>query len=80
MTHLSLRFFSIVKRSSIHKLHLGFVNFYIAPIGLIYLTTLSDMHLRRSVHDVVYLKCCSKWAANESDFFQFLKRRNRLEK
>ena len=27
-------FLRIVKRSSIHRLHLGFVNVFIAPIGL----------------------------------------------
>ena len=34
----------------------------------------------KSVRDVVLLKCCTKWAANESGFFPFLSRHCRLEK
>ena len=52
-THLSCSFLSIVKRSFIHKLQLGFINVFISPIGLSYFTDLNAMHLSRSVRDVV---------------------------
>ena len=60
-------FLRILRRSSIHILQLGFVNVFIAPIGFRCFTTLNVMYLRKSVRDVVVLKFCSKWAANESD-------------
>ena len=66
--------------TTIHKVQVGFVNVSIAPIGFRCFTNLNDIHLHRSVHDVVELKCCSKWAANESDFCPFLRRRRRSEK
>ena len=31
------------------------------------------MHLLKSVIDILYLKCCLKWEANESVFFIFEK-------
>ena len=80
VTRLSRSFLRIIKCSSIHRLQLGFVNFFIAPIRFSCLTTLNVMYLRNSVRDVVVLMCCLKWAANESDFFPFLSRRRRLEK
>ena len=49
-----------------------FVNVFIAPIGFSYFTTLNVIYLHRSVRDVVVLKCCTKWAANESNFFSVL--------
>ena len=72
MTRLSHLYFRVVKRSSIHKLQLGFVNVYIAPIGFSCFTTLNIMYFCRSVCDVVELSCCSTWAANESGFCLFL--------
>ena len=63
-----------------HKLQLGFVIFSIAPIELIYFSTLNYMRLHRYVRDVLELKWCSKWAENKSDFCLFLRRRRRLEK
>ena len=72
--------FRIVKRSCIHKLQLGFVNVFIAPIVFSCFSTLNVIHLRCSVRNVVLLKCCTKWAANESDFCPFLRRGCRLEK
>ena len=68
VTRLSHSFFGIVKRSSIHRFQLVFVIFFIAPIGLICFTTLNAIHFVRSVRDVVYLNCCSRWAENESFF------------
>ena len=62
--------FKDFKRSSIHRLQLGFVNVFIASIGFCSFTTLNVMYLRRSVRDVVVLKCCLKWTANESDFLR----------
>ena len=55
--------FRIVRRSFIHRLHLVLVVFFVAPIGMVCFTTLNGMHLCRSVHNLVYLKCCLKWAA-----------------
>ena len=78
VTRFSCSIFRIVKRSCIHKLQLGFVNVFIAPIVFISFSTLNVIHLRSSVCDVVLLKCCTKWAANESDFCQFLSRRCRF--
>ena len=46
-------------------LQLGFINILIVTIGLISFNILNVMHLCKSVRDVVYLKCRSKWAANE---------------
>ena len=66
MIHDKRVFFRVVKRSCIHKLQLGFVNVFIAPIGFSCFSTLNVIHLRSSVRDVVLLKCCTKWAANES--------------
>ena len=80
MTCLSHSFLRIVKRSSIHWLKLNLLNIFIAPIGLSCFTTLNVMYLRKSVRDVVVLKCCSKWAANGSDFCPFLSSRRRLKK
>ena len=77
VTRLSRIFLRIARRSSIHRLQLGFVNVFIAPIWFICFTTLNVMYLRKSVRDVVVLKCCSKLAANESDFCRFLSRRRR---
>ena len=51
-----------------HRLQLSFVNFFIAPIGFRCFPTLNVIYLRIYVRDVVVLKCCSKWAANESYF------------
>ena len=80
VTHLPRRFLRIVRRSSIHRLQLGFVTVFIAPIGLSSFTTLNVVHLRRSVREVADLKCCSKWAANDYYFCPFLRRCRRLEK
>ena len=66
----------ILKRSSIHRLQLGFVIVFIAPIGFSCFNTLNDIHFRISVRDVVVLKCCLEWASNESDFCPFLSRAN----
>ena len=74
VTRLWRRFSRINKHSSINKLQLGFVNDFIAPIILRSFTTLKVIHLRKSMSDVVDLKCCSKWSANESDFCPFLRR------
>ena len=60
----------INKRSSIHRLQFGFISVFIAPIGFSCFTTLNVIYLRRYVGDVVELKYCSKWAANESDLFR----------
>ena len=60
VTRLSRIFLSIVRRSSIHRLQLGFVNAFIVPIGFGCFTTLNVMYLRKSVRDVVVLKCCLK--------------------
>ena len=49
-----------------HRLQLNFLNVFIATIGLICFDNLNVMHLCRNVSDIVYLKCCSKWVANES--------------
>ena len=75
MINLSRRFLRTDKHSSMHRLQLGFVNVFIAPIGLICFTTLNVMHLRRSVQGVVDLNYCSKRSANESYFCPFLRRR-----
>ena len=80
VTRLSCRFLRIVKCSSINRLQLGFVNVVIAAIRFSYFTTLNVIYLRRPVRDAVVLKCCPKWAANESDFCLFLSRRRRLDK
>ena len=55
---LSHRFLRIFKRSYIHSLKLGFANDLISLIGLIYLIKLNVIHLRKSLCDVVYSKCC----------------------
>ena len=73
VTRLSRSFLRIVRRSSIHRLQLGFLNVFIAPIGFICFTTLNVMYLRKSLRDLVLLKCCSKWAANECNFCPFLR-------
>ena len=72
--------FRTVEGSYIHRLQVGFIIVFIVPVGFSYFTTLNVMYLRRSVHDIVALKCCSKWAANESEFFLFLIGRRRSEK
>ena len=72
VTRLSHIIWRNFKRSFIHRLELGLVNISIYPIRLRCFATLNVMHLRRSVHDVVDLKWCSKWAANESYFCPFL--------
>ena len=79
-THLSRRFLRIFKFSSIHRLKLGFLNYFIAPIGLIWFTISNSINLRKSVSDVLYWKCCLEWAANESDFCPFLRRHWTSEK
>ena len=80
VTHFSRSFFRIIKRSYIHRLQLGFVNVFIAPIGFICFNNLNVIHFRRSVRAVELSKCCTKWAANESDFCPFLSRHCRSEK
>ena len=80
VTRLSRSFLKIIRRSSIHRLQLGFVNVFIAPIEFNCFTTLNVMYLRKSVCGVVVLKCCSKWAANESNICPFLSRRRRSDK
>ena len=72
--HLSRNFLRIFKHYSIHRLKLGFLNYIIAPIWLIWFTTLNVAHLCKSVRDVVDLKCCYKWETKESDFCPFLRR------
>ena len=62
----------IVKRSCIHRLQLGFVKNKIPPIRFSYFTALNVVYLHISVRDVVVLKCCSKWVANEFDFVNSL--------
>ena len=74
VTRLSRRFLSIVSHSSIHILQVGLVNYFIAAIGLSFVTTLNVIHLCKSVRGLVYLKCCSKWAANESYFCPFFEK------
>ena len=71
VTRLSRSLLKTVKRSSIHRLQLGFIKVFFASVGFGYLTTLNVIYLRRFLHDVVALKCCLKWAANESGFFLF---------
>ena len=80
LTRLSCRFFRIVKYSSIHRLQLGLVNVFIAKIGLNFFTNLNVMHLRRYVLNIIDSKWCLKRAANEFDFFLFLRRYRRSEK
>ena len=80
LTFLSHRCFRIIKLPSLKILQLVFVNYFISPIGTIWFTTLNFMHLRKYVRSVVDLKCCLKWAANESDFCPFLIRRWTSEK
>ena len=63
-----------------YRLQLGFIDFSIAPIKFRCFTNLNEIYLRRSVSDVEVLKCCTKWAANESDFCPLLSRRRRSEK
>ena len=70
---LSRSFFSIITHSSIHRFQLGFVNGIIATIRLICFTNLNAMHLYKYVHDMVYLKCCTKWASNEYNFCPLLR-------
>ena len=69
--------FRAVKHYSIHILQLGFVNDFIDPtidtIILNWLTSLNVLHVCRSVHEVVYLKCFSSWAANEYYFYPFIR-------
>ena len=74
-THLSRIFLRVVKRSSIHRLQLGFVILFIDTIGLICFTTFNGMHLCSSVHYIVGLQFCLEWAANEPYFCPFLRRR-----
>ena len=80
MTHLSRSFLRIVKHSSIHRLQFDLVNVFIVTIGFICFTTLNVINLRRYLHGVVELKCCSKWSENESDFCPLLSRHRILEK
>ena len=80
VTRLSRSFLRIVKRSSIYRLQFGLVNVFIVKIVFSWFATLNFIYLRRSVRDVVDLKCCSKCAANESDFCLFLSRLRRSEK
>ena len=72
---LSRSFLKIINHPSIHRLQLGFVNDFIAPIELICVTNLNVINLRRFMRDILDLKWCSKWAANESYFCPFLRRR-----
>ena len=64
----------------IKMLEFGFIDAFIAPIRFSYFTTLNVIYLRRSVREVVALKCYSKWSANESDFCPFLSKHRRSEK
>ena len=73
VTRLSHRVLSRVKRSFIHRLKLGSGNDFNDTIGLRYFTTWNVIQLRKSVRDIVYLKCCLKWVANKSDFPRFEK-------
>ena len=63
----------IVKRYSLHRLELGFINIFITKNGLSCFTTLNVMHLHRSMRDAVDLKCSVKWATDESEVCTFLK-------
>ena len=65
---LSCRFFRIIKRPSIHRFQLIYLNDSIAPMGLICLTNLKVIKLWKSVSDAVYLGCFLNWAVNESSF------------
>ena len=77
---LSHGFLRIVKRSSVNRLQLGFVNVFIVNTMFRCLTDLNIIYLRRSVHDIVVIKWCSKWWANEYYFYPFLIIRSRSEK
>ena len=77
VTRFSHIFLRIVNRSSIHWLQFGFVDVFIVPIGCSCFTTLNVIYLHKSVRGVVELKCCSEWAANESDFCPLFSRRRR---
>ena len=72
VNNLFRSFLRIIIRSSVHRLQLGFVNVFDAPIVFRCFTTFNVIYLCISVREVVALKCCSKWAANESDFCLFL--------
>ena len=80
VTRFSHSIYRIVKRSCIHKLQSGFVHVFITPIRFSCFITLNVIHLHSSVCDLVLLKCCTNWAANESDFCPFLSKRCRSEK
>ena len=54
-----------------------FKHHFITTTSRIYLNVI---YLRISVRDVIVLKFCMKWAANESDFCPLLSRRCRSEK
>ena len=59
MTFLSRIFLSVVKPYSIYILQFGSVNDFIDPIRLGCLTVPNYIRLRKSVRDIVDLKCCS---------------------
>ena len=52
VTRLSRIIFRIVKRSCIHKLQLGFVNFFIAPIGFICFSTFTEKDISDFPSDI----------------------------
>ena len=53
---LVMEIFRIVKRTSIHKMQLSFVNDFIDTIGLSCLTNLNAIKLHRPLCYVIYLK------------------------
>ena len=57
MTCFSRSLLRTVKCSSIHRLQLGFINFFIAPIGFNYFTALNFIYLHISIRDLVVLEC-----------------------
>ena len=44
--------------SYIHRLILGFVDYFIDTIGLSFFTTFNSIHLHKFMRDMVDLKCC----------------------
>ena len=68
VTRLSRSVLRIIKISSVYRLQSYFVNNFIVPIGLIWFTTSNVIHLLKYMRGIVYLKCCSKWAVDVSDF------------
>ena len=74
VTRSSCTFLRVVKKLSIHRLQLGFVNSFIAEIRLIFFTNLNVKKFCKFLCDIVSLKRCSKWASNEPDFCPLLRR------